>query len=215
MPEFTSTGKFANARRSFANSKNDLTSNESMRSGAALARLQECARGRGYHRLSTVQEHFMILRAIKNGVDEARIARSLKSMSATSVRKREVQIGICPEAVQLHREKRAVINQDAHERQLRTSAGSCAASGGGFIKGASAWKPSTDKSTCGSIAGTGPEVERQGRHGDRYRDRHSAVVDMTTLEPWSRRRFTKAGTADDKARRRRPLQRAVVMVLGR
>lgn len=59
------------------------------------------------NRLSPIQEHFMILRAIKNGVAEARIARSL-NVDVQSIRqRRDLLDGICPEAVQLLREKRA------------------------------------------------------------------------------------------------------------
>jgi ParB-like chromosome segregation protein Spo0J len=67
-------------------------------------------------RLSVIQEHFMILRAIKNGVPEERIARSL-NVNVQSIReKRDLLDGICPEAVKLLREKRATANA---LRQLR------------------------------------------------------------------------------------------------
>ncbi len=59
------------------------------------------------NRLTAIQEHFMILRAIKNGVSEDRIARSLNVDIQTIRRKRDMLEGICPEAVQLLREKRA------------------------------------------------------------------------------------------------------------
>lgn len=59
------------------------------------------------NRLSAIQEHFMILRAIRNGVSEERIARSL-NVNVQSIRqKRDLLDGICPEAVTLLREKRA------------------------------------------------------------------------------------------------------------
>jgi len=59
------------------------------------------------NRLSPIQEHFMILRAIKTGVPEDRIARSL-NVDVQSIRqKRDLLDGICPEAVQLLRDKRA------------------------------------------------------------------------------------------------------------
>jgi hypothetical protein len=57
-------------------------------------------------RLSAIQEHFMILRAIKSGISEERIARSL-NVNVTSIRqKRELLDGICPEVVHLLKEKR-------------------------------------------------------------------------------------------------------------
>lgn len=59
------------------------------------------------NRVSAIQEHFMILRAVKNGVDEARIARSLNVEVSSIRQKRDLLEGICPEAVELLREKRA------------------------------------------------------------------------------------------------------------
>lgn len=59
------------------------------------------------NRVSAIQEHFMILAAIKNGVDEVRIARSLHVDVASIRQKRDLLEGICPEAVELLREKRA------------------------------------------------------------------------------------------------------------
>ena len=59
------------------------------------------------NRLSAIQEHFMIMRAIKNGVSESRIALAL-NVDVQSIRqKRDLLDGICPEAVQLLRDKRA------------------------------------------------------------------------------------------------------------
>jgi hypothetical protein len=57
-------------------------------------------------RLSAIQEHFMILRAVKAGVSEERIARSLNVDVASIRQKRELLDGVCPEAVHLLREKR-------------------------------------------------------------------------------------------------------------
>lgn len=59
------------------------------------------------NRLSAIQEHFMLLRAIKNGVSEERIARTLNVNVQTIRQKRDLLEGICPEAVALLREKRA------------------------------------------------------------------------------------------------------------
>jgi hypothetical protein len=58
-------------------------------------------------RLSAIQEHFMILRAIKNGVSEERIARSLNVEVSTIRQKRDMLDGICREAVQLLKDCRA------------------------------------------------------------------------------------------------------------
>ena len=62
------------------------------------------------NRLSSIQEHFMIMRAIKNGVAEARMARSL-NVDVQSIRqKRDLLDGICSETVQLLRDKRVTAN---------------------------------------------------------------------------------------------------------
>ena len=71
------------------------------------------------NRLSAIQEHFMILRAIKNGVTEVRIARSL-NVDVQSIRqKRDLLEGICPEAVKLLREKRAAANSLRELRKVK------------------------------------------------------------------------------------------------
>lgn len=57
------------------------------------------------NRLSTIQEHFMIQRAIKNGVSEDRIAKSLDVDVSAIRKKRDLLNGICPEAVELLKEK--------------------------------------------------------------------------------------------------------------
>jgi hypothetical protein len=59
------------------------------------------------NRVSAIQEHFMIMKAIKNGVPEDRIARSLNVDLASIRRKRDMLDGICSEAVELLRDKRA------------------------------------------------------------------------------------------------------------
>lgn len=59
------------------------------------------------NRLSAIQEHFMILRATKSGVSEERIARCLNVDVASIRQKRELLDGICGEAVQILRDKRA------------------------------------------------------------------------------------------------------------
>lgn len=58
------------------------------------------------NRLSAIQEHFMIMRAIKSGVSEARISRTLNVDIANIKQKRDLLDGICPEAIKLLRDKR-------------------------------------------------------------------------------------------------------------
>jgi hypothetical protein len=57
--------------------------------------------------LSAIQEHFMIVEAIRQGVSEERIARTLAVDVAAIRRKMDLLDGICPEAVRLLKEKRA------------------------------------------------------------------------------------------------------------
>lgn len=56
-------------------------------------------------RLSIVQEHFMILRAIERGVPEERIARALNVNIAHIRRRQQMLRGICTQAVQLLRDR--------------------------------------------------------------------------------------------------------------
>jgi len=59
--------------------------------------------------LTPIQEHFMVLRAIKNGVSEERIARTLNVDPGTIRLKRDLLTGICAEAVELLKDRRASI----------------------------------------------------------------------------------------------------------
>ncbi|MBN1123797.1 MAG: ParB N-terminal domain-containing protein [Sedimentisphaerales bacterium] len=52
------------------------------------------------NQLTSIQEHFMILKAIKNGVSEERIAKTLNINVATVKQKRDLLKDICPEAVE-------------------------------------------------------------------------------------------------------------------
>lgn len=57
------------------------------------------------NRMAPIQEHFMIMRALENGVSEERIASTL-SVDAKAIRnKRDLLTGICPEAVVLLKDK--------------------------------------------------------------------------------------------------------------
>ena len=58
--------------------------------------------------LATVQEHYMILRAVENGVPEKRIAKALNVDVAQIRRKLSLLDGICPEAVELLKNKHIV-----------------------------------------------------------------------------------------------------------
>lgn len=74
------------------------------------------------NRLSAIQEHFMIRRAIKKGVSEDRIATSLNVDLASIRKKRDLLQGICPEAVELLKEKRigsAAIREMRRVKPLR------------------------------------------------------------------------------------------------
>jgi hypothetical protein len=62
------------------------------------------------NRLSAIQEHFMILRALKSGVSEERLARALDVDIASIRQKRDLLDGICPEAVLLLRDRKATGN---------------------------------------------------------------------------------------------------------
>jgi len=57
--------------------------------------------------LTPIQEHFMIRRAIKNGVSEQRIAATLNVNIDTIKQKRDLLTDICPEAVALLKDRRA------------------------------------------------------------------------------------------------------------
>jgi len=71
------------------------------------------------NRLSAVQEHFMIMRAVQNGVSEARIARSLDVDVATIRKKRAMLDGICPEVVQLLKDRNATSKTFRELRRLK------------------------------------------------------------------------------------------------
>ena len=69
--------------------------------------------------LSAIQEHFMIMEAIRHGVSEERIAKTLDVDVAAIRRKRDLLDGICPEAVQLLKEKRASNGAFREMRKVR------------------------------------------------------------------------------------------------
>ena len=61
----------------------------------------------------------MIIRAIKNGVNESRIAKTLNVEVATIKQKRDLLDGICPEAVQLLRDKDVTAGSFRELRKVR------------------------------------------------------------------------------------------------
>ena len=69
--------------------------------------------------LSPITEHFMILKAIANGVTEDRIAIGLNVDVKTIQRQRSLLDGICPEAVELLKDKRASPKVFAYLRKMK------------------------------------------------------------------------------------------------
>lgn len=65
------------------------------------------------NQLSTIQEHFMIMKALENGVSEEKIAKALDVDVNKIKQGRNLLHGICPEAVELLKEKRI------HSKALR------------------------------------------------------------------------------------------------
>lgn len=59
------------------------------------------------NRLTAIQEHFMLMKAVKSGVSEEAIAAALNVDVAKIREKKNLLVGICPEAVQLLRGKPA------------------------------------------------------------------------------------------------------------
>ena len=59
------------------------------------------------NRMTAIQEHFMIMKAVKSGVSERQIADALDIDVALIRKKRDLLVGICPEAVELLKGKKA------------------------------------------------------------------------------------------------------------
>ncbi|WP_249169875.1 plasmid partitioning protein RepB C-terminal domain-containing protein [Bradyrhizobium liaoningense] len=70
------------------------------------------------NRIAIIQEHRMILKAIENGVSEARIAKALNVDVASIRRRRKLLDGICAEAVDLLKEKHLTLNSFSELRKL-------------------------------------------------------------------------------------------------
>ncbi|PSJ36372.1 plasmid partitioning protein RepB C-terminal domain-containing protein [Allosphingosinicella deserti] len=71
-------------------------------------------------RVATIQEHKMILKAIAKGVPEERLARALNVNIAHIRAKQKMLIGICPEVVDLLRDRHVPINVFRELRFMRT-----------------------------------------------------------------------------------------------
>ena len=59
------------------------------------------------NRLTAIQEHFMIMKAVKSGVSESQIADVLNVDVALIRKKRDLLVGICAEAIELLKGKKA------------------------------------------------------------------------------------------------------------
>ncbi|MGC4004084.1 MAG: plasmid partitioning protein RepB C-terminal domain-containing protein [Pirellulales bacterium] len=72
------------------------------------------------NRLMSIQEHFMILKAIKDGLDEERIAKTLNVDVASIRQKRDLLEGVCSEAVHLLRDKPVTANGLREFRKVKS-----------------------------------------------------------------------------------------------
>lgn len=70
-------------------------------------------------RIATIQEHRMILAAVKRGLSEERLARALNVNVANIRKKRNLLVGICPEVAVLLREMHVPLNAFAELRRLK------------------------------------------------------------------------------------------------
>lgn len=70
-------------------------------------------------RIATIQEHKMILTAVSKGVSEERLARALNVNIASIRAKRNLLVGICPEAANLLRDKHVPLNAFTELRKLK------------------------------------------------------------------------------------------------
>lgn len=70
-------------------------------------------------RIAIIQEHRMILNAVNKGVPEERLARALNVNIASIRKKRNLLIGICPEAADLLRDKHVPMNAFTELRRLK------------------------------------------------------------------------------------------------
>lgn len=71
------------------------------------------------NRLATVQEHYMILRALERGVPEDRLARALDINIASLRRKRDLLDGICPEVEDMLKDRNFSGDVMRHLRKMK------------------------------------------------------------------------------------------------
>jgi ParB-like chromosome segregation protein Spo0J len=71
------------------------------------------------NRLATIQEHFMIVRAIDRGVSEEKLAKALNLDVDGIKRRRTLLVGICPEVVELLKDKSVNGNAFAVLREMK------------------------------------------------------------------------------------------------
>lgn len=70
-------------------------------------------------RIAIIQEHRMILEAVKRGVSEERLARALNVNIANIRKKRNLLVGICAEAADLLRDRHVPLNAFTELRRLK------------------------------------------------------------------------------------------------
>ena len=73
------------------------------------------------NRLATVQEHYMLLRALERGVSEDRLARALALNIESIRRKRDLLEGICPEVVEILKDQHFAIDVMRHLRKMKSA----------------------------------------------------------------------------------------------
>ncbi len=71
------------------------------------------------NRMATIQEHFMILKAVRSGVSEERIAKVLNVDVASIRRKRDLLNGICKEAAEILKHRRITPGAFSYLRKLK------------------------------------------------------------------------------------------------
>ena len=71
-------------------------------------------------RIAIIQEHLMIMRALKQGVPEERLARTLNVNIANIRKKRNLLVGICDEVAELLRDKHVPVNTFVQLRKLKS-----------------------------------------------------------------------------------------------
>jgi len=74
---------------------------------------------RRVNRMATIQEHNMILKAIRHGVSEERIAKVLKVDVAIIRQKRDLLNGICKEAIEILKNKHVSLGVFSFLRKLK------------------------------------------------------------------------------------------------